>query len=129
MFPSLGSPSGKKIEKSTSSLSLAERMKIRLQEEEVERKRQEERAAVAAREREEEERRNRTLGVLKGGYVSRSTKRFENMDADVDYAEEETDMGDLECDAYGRAYDSDAPHYDYDYAEQADDTGRYTPEY
>jgi hypothetical protein len=129
MFPSLGSPTPtKKIEKSSSSLSLAERMKIRLQEEEEERQRQEARAAAAAREREEEERRNRMTGILAGAYVSRSAKRFEAMDCDIDYSDDGELRGieeDLDCDAYGR------PYAGYDYAEEADEAyvGSGTPEF
>lgn len=108
MFPTLGgsstSPSDtKKMEKSSSSVSLAERMKIRLQEEEAEKKRQEERTLAQARAHEEEERRNRMLGVLTGTYIRSSVKRFEKLDYDLDDDVDPTE--DLEYDAYGQPYD------------------------
>lgn len=112
LFPTLGG-STKKMEKSSSGVSLAERMKQRLQEEEEERKRQEERAAAEAREREEEERRNRMLGVIRGSILAGSSRRFDRIACDVDYVEDaeptsdyepcDNDEGDdLEYDAYGR---------------------------
>lgn len=114
MFPTLGGSTSppsdtKKMEKSSSSVSLAERMKIRLQEEEAEKKRQEERAQAQARVREEEERRNRMLGVLTGTYIRSSAKLFEKLDYDLDDDVNPTE--DLEYDAYGRRYNDDR---DYD---------------
>lgn len=133
IFPSLGgnnersSPSGKKMEKSPSSLSLtfADRMRLRIQEEEAQKKRHEEYLADQASKQEEEERRNRMLGILKGGYMAKSAKRFEHLDNDMDIDCLEYEGGsDLEYNVYGHHY---ARNQSDTYDEHSNDEGLNEP--